>query len=115
MLTGKTSALDVLIHGGNSVGMMIELLVTSHPMFIFHFVYTVLFGIVYLVFTIIYFLAGGQDYFGNNYIYHVLNWENPGSAAATSVGIVVLGIFLHVIACIIQKARSRIHKKIYKN
>lgn len=113
-ILGKTSALDVLIHGANSMGMMIELFVASHPMYIFHFIYAIGSGMIYLLFTIIYYYAGGVDYFGNNYIYHVLKWENPGSATSVAIGIVVLTIFLHIIVCIIQKCRYRLYKKVKK-
>jgi phosphotransferase system glucose/maltose/N-acetylglucosamine-specific IIC component len=94
--------------------MMIELLVASHPMYIFHFIYAIASGMVYLIFSIIYYAAGGVDAVGNNFIYHVLKWEKPGSASSVAIGIVVLAIFLHIITCIIQKLRYRLYKKLNK-
>ncbi|CRK87908.1 CLUMA_CG001695, isoform A [Clunio marinus] len=110
----RTDALDILIHGGNSAAMIIDLLIACHPMYIIHFVYPVGVGILYMIFTIIYYFAGGVDAQGNRYIYDVLDWSNPGSAALTSIGTVILAIFLHVIVCLIQTARRRIHKKYFK-
>jgi hypothetical protein len=92
--------------------MLIDLLVCSHPMFLLHFIYVIATGMVYLIFSIIFYYSGGTDAYGNNYIYHVLKWENPGSATIVSLGIVVLGIFLHVIVCMIQKVRYTIYQKI---
>lgn len=69
---------------------------------------------IYLTFSVIYYASGGVDYYGNNYIYHVLKWEKPGSATSVALGIVVLAIFLHIIACIIQKLRYRLYKKMFK-
>ena len=94
--------------------MIIDLLIASYPMHIFHLFYGIAFGAIYLVFSIIYFFAGGTDYWGNRYIYHVLNWENPGSAASVAAGTLVLIIFMHIIACIIQKIRYRLYKKYFK-
>lgn len=111
---GRTSTLDILIHGGNSVGMMVDLLIASYPMHIFHFFYGIAFGTIYLAFSIIYYFAGGTDFWGNKYIYHVLNWENPGSAASVAAGTLVLIIFMQIIACIIQKVRYRLYKKYFK-
>lgn len=111
MYLGRTSILDVLIHGGNSVGMMIDLWIVAHPMYIFHFLYSLCVGLVYLIFTIIYYFAGGVDALGNRYIYHVIDWSRPVSATSVSLGVAVLAIFLHIIACLIQKLRYRLYKK----
>lgn len=111
---GTTSALDILIHGGNSAGMLIELLVVRHPVYIFQFVYSIGFGIIYIIFTIIYYFTGGLDPQGKHYIYNVLNWSEPGKAALVTFGIAVLLIVLHIVTCIIQKLRHRIHKRVFR-
>lgn len=111
---GKTSTLDLLVHGGNSVAMMLELLMAGHPMFIFHFVYSINVGLIYLIFTIIYYFAGGLDPLGRHYIYNVIDWSRPGRAASVSLGVLILAIFLHIIMCLIQKLRHRLHKKCFK-
>jgi hypothetical protein len=70
--------------------------------------------LIYLVFSIIYFYSGGEDAMGRDYIYNVLDWNKAVSAASVAVGVVVLAIFLHVIACLIQTFRYRIHKKYFQ-
>lgn len=114
VFSGTTSVLDILIHGGNSVGMLVELMLVRHPFYIFHFVYSVGVGLIYLIFMIIYYFAGGVDYKGNRYIYQVLSWDQPLKASLVALGILVLSIFLHVFTCIIQKLRHRVHKKVFK-
>lgn len=111
---GRTSTLDVLIHGGNSAGMLLELWVTRHPVYIFHFIYTIGVGIIYLLFTFFYFLAGGLDPAGRHYIYHVIDWNNPGAALLNTGGIMVLGILLHIFSFIVHKLRFWLHKKYFQ-
>ena len=38
------------------------------------------YAVTYLVFTIVYYKAGGLDCSGNAYIYKVLNWAKPDTA-----------------------------------
>lgn len=114
IFSGNTSTLDVLIHGGNSVGMLLELLIVRHPFYFFHFIYTIAVGLLYLMFMIAYYFLGGVDAVGNNYIYGVLNWEHPDKASLVALGILVLTIFLHIMTCIIQKLRYRVYKKVFK-
>jgi hypothetical protein len=113
-LSGKTSTLDVLVHGANSAAMLIELLITRHQFNFFHFIYPIFGGLIYFAFTIIYFVAGGVDSVGNRYIYYVINWEEPGRALSVAIGVMVLGIFMHIFSCIVQRLRRRVHKRIFK-
>jgi len=109
---GETSIIDVWIHAGNSLGMLLEIIVARYTYRAFHFVYPILVGLIYLIFTLIYYYAGGVDSKGNNYIYSILNWgEKPLSAAIVVLGVMFLLIFLHIIALIIQKGRKRIFNR----
>lgn len=113
-LLGSTSALDILIHGGNSAGMLLELFVVRHPFYVFHFVYSVGVGLIYLVFTIIYYFSGGVDPYGRNYVYNVLNWDEPLKASLVALGVMLLMIFLHIMTWVFQRLRYRLHKKLFE-
>lgn len=94
--------------------MLLELCVTKHPVYIFHFLQIFGAGIIYLLFTVFYFLAGGLDPSGRPYIYHVIDWNYPGAALLNTAGIMVLGVFLHIFAFIVQKLRYRLYKKFFQ-
>lgn len=94
--------------------MLLELMVVRQPFYIFHFIYSISVGLLYLIFTIIFYVAGGVDGRGNRYIYEIISWETPGKAALVAVGVMILSLFLHIFAFIIQKARHRVHKKVFK-
>ncbi|KAI5644968.1 protein rolling stone-like [Phthorimaea operculella] len=86
--------LDLFIHGINSVLMFFLLMTSRMPGRILHFTYPLCFGIIYLLFSVVYFFAGGTDPFGNNFIYPILNWEDP---AVTGVVVVVIAVFLIIL------------------
>lgn len=54
-------AVNLLTHGSNSIFMMIDLLIVSHPIRLMHVIQPVLFGLAYGFFTYIYYLCGGVD------------------------------------------------------
>lgn len=112
--SGRTSTIDVLVHGGNSAGMMLQLLIVRHPMYFFHVVYSLAVGIIYLGFSIIYYYAGGVDAAGNPYIYNVLSWEEPLDASLVALGVMILSIFLHLMSSVIQTLRYRLYKKCFR-
>lgn len=103
-----------MVHGGNSIGMLLEICMVRHPIYVVHFVYVVGLGLIYLIFSIVYYFAGGVDRAGNRYIYNVLAWETPGKSTSVAIGVLVLTIFLHVLTWILQKLRTRLHKRIFK-
>ena len=59
MNTAWLSFLNVFLHGLNSVSFLIDIFITARPVRIHHFYFAVMFGIYYMVFSIIYWQAGG--------------------------------------------------------
>ncbi|XP_072164625.1 uncharacterized protein [Diadema setosum] len=66
---------------------IIEIFLTLIVVRFVHAIYPGFYLIIYLLFTVIYWAAGGTDPFGNPYISPILDYENyPGIAAASVVG-----------------------------
>ena len=80
------------------VGIMavVDLFLTAIPIRILHFIYSVILGVVWFIFSGIYFAAGGTSYYGNRYIYKFLNYGENVSFAV-SMGFVVTFIIIPVI------------------
>ncbi|XP_050682070.1 protein rolling stone-like [Leptidea sinapis] len=81
--------LDLSTHGFNSCIVFIELMVSRTPLRFVHIYQPLTVGLWYLVFSVIYYFAGGTDEIGNPYIYSVLNWQEPDQCmtlAAVSLG-----------------------------
>lgn len=54
-------ALNVLVHAANSALMLLDVLLSAHPLRLLHAFWPLLFVFKYLSFSLIYYLAGGTD------------------------------------------------------
>ncbi|XP_028406663.1 protein rolling stone-like [Dendronephthya gigantea] len=93
-----TSFMDISVHALNSVFILTELFTANTSVRVLHWIYVLLFSIIYAAFTVIYWAAGGVNSRGEPFIYHILDYENgkPGSIAA------VLICSLFIVAPLIQ-------------
>ena len=68
------------MHGVNFLAMSIDTAICSQPYFA---VYAVLaffaYGVVYVVFSVVFWRVGGRDAYGNAFIYSVLNWSSSST------------------------------------
>uniref|UniRef100_A0A0K8VWB6 Protein rolling stone n=1 Tax=Bactrocera latifrons TaxID=174628 RepID=A0A0K8VWB6_BACLA len=96
-------------HAINSVLMIVDQVVVAFPTRIIHFVYPALIVIAYLVFSIVYFLIGGENVIGKPYIYRILNWgEYPVSSSLVACSGLLLVLPMCVLAFLIYKLRVRV-------
>lgn len=103
--------LDVMVHGINSAVMFIELICSAHPSRLMHIMQPLWFAGAYMLFTVIYFFAGGVDPWGNPFVYPVVDWTKPEE---TMVVITLTAIFLalmHLITVAVASTRDLISRK----
>ncbi|KAH9641737.1 hypothetical protein HF086_003863 [Spodoptera exigua] len=103
--------LDIMLHGVNSVVMLVELVCSAHPSRLMHVMQPLYFAGAYMLFSVIYFLAGGLDPWGNPFIYPVVDWSKPEQ---TMVVITLTALFLalmHVLTVGIATGRDAIAKR----
>ena len=79
--------IDITFHLLNSVFMLTETCLSSIPVRIFHMVYAMLYGILYVLFSVVYWLLGGTNDSGDRFIYPILDY---GGEPYTAVVLVVL-------------------------
>lgn len=87
--------IDFSYHGLNSIIILVEMSITRIPVNLLHFIYPLLYGIAYILFSVIFWAA---DH--NNVIYpKVLDWNHPGiTVLVTSVlGFVVVPVLQFVL------------------
>ena len=79
-------------HLVNALIAVLDIWVTRLPIRLYHAVYLVMFSAVYIVFTGIYFVAGGGNEFNNaTYIYPVLDYEeSPDTASGIAIGLALV-------------------------
>ncbi|XP_059616897.1 protein rolling stone-like [Phlebotomus argentipes] len=107
-------ATNVMTHATNSVFMFLDILIVAYPVRIYHAVHSLIFGLIYVIFSVIYFAAGGTTKSGATYIYSVLDWNDPGSAMITVVGVCALGIIIHTILYLIYLLRTWIFRRYFE-
>ncbi|CAK0820054.1 unnamed protein product [Prorocentrum cordatum] len=83
-----TRTLSYVTHGGNFALMMLDVIFSRKPYYLLHGLYFALEAFVYILFTYLYFLAGGTDCDGMPYIYGVLDWGGKFRLAGTVGGMV---------------------------
>ena len=76
---------DVAFHLLNSVLMLTETCLSAVPVRLLHVVYAELYGGLYFIFTLVYWLSGGTNSGGDNFIYPILDYKDKPSAAAVLV------------------------------
>uniref|UniRef100_A0A336MIU4 CSON012951 protein n=1 Tax=Culicoides sonorensis TaxID=179676 RepID=A0A336MIU4_CULSO len=100
-------------HACNSIFMFIDFIIVAHPIRLMHVIWPLLAGLVYGLFTLIYYLAGGVDPEGNKWIYEVLDWSKPGVVMIVVAGIIVVILILHTIMFWIYRLRVYLYKKFF--
>lgn len=102
---------NILIHAANCMFMLIDLIIVAYPVRIWHVVQPICFGLLYCIFSVIYYLCDGTDKKGRPYIYNVLDWRTPNKAMVTVVGTIVLAIIIHVLMFFLYKFRSFLYSR----
>lgn len=106
--------MNIIVHVFNSLLMLIDLCIVAHPIRLMHFYCPMICGACYIVFSIIYYLAGGTNKDGSIAIYPILNWSKPGITVLICVLVTLFIIFLHILTYCIYKARKAIHRSLVK-
>ncbi len=90
------SGVNFNTHGSQGIISVIELLITGVPIRFYHFYFTQIFASVYVVFTGIYYAAGGTNTMERPYIYSILDYgETPGTACGYIFGVIL--VFLPIV------------------
>ncbi|KAJ8736156.1 hypothetical protein PYW08_006812 [Mythimna loreyi] len=102
---------DVMAHVMNSVLMVCLLVSSRHPTRLLHFYFSLIFGMVYALFTIIYYLTGGLSPFNTTHIYPNLDWARPGETTIWTVFSMCSIIAFHIVVVGITLGRDALTKK----
>ena len=77
--------LDVVTHAFNTIFVLCELLLGRVPVRLLHFVYTIIYLTLYVIFTVIYWQADGLNARGKPYVYKILDYENKNAGVITAL------------------------------
>ena len=107
---------NITKHALNSVFMVIDTSLSSIPIRLFHWVYALLYLVIYILFSVFYWLAGGTNNQGKPYIYSALNYGDFPTTTAILIVVFLLVVLpiLHLIYFGLTKLRDYFYKK-YKS
>ena len=104
---------NITKHGLNSVFMVLDTFLSSIPVRFLHFLYVLLYFIIYIAFSVVYWLLDGTNNQGKPYIYSALNYNDfsPTFGGLLVVFLLVVLPILHLILFGITKLRDHLHRK----
>lgn len=104
---------DALTHAGNAIVLLIDLFISAHPPRFGHFVYHLLFGLSYILFSIIYTFSGGVNRDNEPFIYTVLDWKNQTLSTTIFAMLTLLFlIIMHFVLTALILIRLKVYGKI---
>lgn len=88
----KVDGLTVTTQILNTVFILLETLLGTVPVRLFHVIYPMLFTVVYVMFSVVYWAGNGTNTLGQPYIYSVLDYSgNPTDSIGTILGFFFVG------------------------
>lgn len=105
---GEIDGLSVNEHILATIFMLIEVIFSNIPIRLLHFMYSHAFASIYVLFTVIYWAAGGKNEEGQHYIYKLLDYENkPGKALFTVfMVLIIMQAVVHLFLFILFRFRA---------
>ncbi|KAK6179859.1 hypothetical protein SNE40_012117 [Patella caerulea] len=110
--TGPT-AVSINTHGINVALVLLDTIISRHPVKLIHFFHSVIFCVVYALFTVLYWAVGGTNHKNEPYIYKILDYSGKTDVAIMYVLLVpfVGAPLCHCLIYTIFKLRNAIHYK----
>lgn len=100
---------NLQLHGINSVIVFVDLLLNAIPVRLLHGIYVVIYGVIYIIFTAIFYAAGNHDA-----IYPaVLDWGMPWRTIGIVLGVAILGVtVIQLLLFCVHKIKLKIYHTI---
>lgn len=91
---GAVEAISVVTHGVNFGVMLVDFAICRQPFYLAHVYMPLAFALLYLLFSAIYYAAGGVYHkdLTSRYIYSVIDWSDPSSALKLGGAIMIIAI-----------------------
>mmetsp|Transcript_98728 Transcript_98728/g.283679 ORF Transcript_98728/g.283679 Transcript_98728/m.283679 type:complete len:294 (-) Transcript_98728:146-1027(-) len=89
----------VMMHGGNLLVTAVDTLVTRQRYRARYAFAPMLVGLLYVMFTYVYYVSGGEDEEGNKFLYRAIDWSRPGAVGRLSAVLVFFVVPVMHCAC----------------
>lgn len=88
----EVKAVSVCTHGVNFLLQAIDTTLSSHPRFLLHGIYFFMYGLTYVIWTLIHYALFLDNQYGQPYVYSSLNWWNHEKTAPLAAIIILVVI-----------------------
>jgi len=88
-----------------AVANLVDVFISDRPWRMLHAIHPIIFGGVFGVFSFIYFLAGGTNYYFEPYVYHIIDWAHPIRTLLVIGGVTVFLVIFHAFFFLLYKLR----------
>ncbi|XP_051159726.1 protein rolling stone-like isoform X1 [Leptopilina boulardi] len=99
--------LNILLHVFNSILMIVDMCMVKIPIFLFSAWWCLIVALLYVLFSIIYYAAGGVDKLGNHFIYAILDWKKPMRTVIVCLVVTIFLLIVHGVFCLLAKLADR--------
>jgi len=93
-----------------AVANVLDVFISDRPWRLVHAIHPIMFGGVFGIFSFVYFLVGGTNYYYEPYVYHIIDWAHPIRTLALVCGVTVALIIFHGMFCLLYKMRNSVSK-----
>ena len=98
-------AIDVHTHAGTTFFVYLDLFISGTPVRMAHMVYGIIFGLLYIAFTAVYWYLDGTTPEGDTAIYSILDWSNPTETGYYIIGALGVLCVLHILGYLLYRLR----------
>jgi len=102
---------DFLFHALNSAAVLVDLFIGARPFFYLHIYQSVIALVSYLIFSLIYWAAGGTGEGGEPWIYPILDWNYAGQVMIVVVILVVVTFLMQGVMLCLHLLRDFLFRK----
>jgi len=97
-----------------AVAHVLDVFVSDRPWRMMHAIHAIIFGGVFGIFSFVYFLAGGTNYYFEPFVYHIIDWAHPLRTLLVIGGVSVFLVIFHSIFFLMYKMRMVCSKRYRK-
>ncbi|CAL1528248.1 unnamed protein product [Lymnaea stagnalis] len=80
----ELTAIRFNTHAVTALYIVLNMVITKVPLRLLHLLYPVAFGVIYTIFSAVYYCLDGTNQNGDSFIYSILDWSKPGRTLAIS-------------------------------
>ncbi|KAH9505482.1 hypothetical protein Btru_057429 [Bulinus truncatus] len=109
----EITAIRFNTHGVAALYIILNMAVTCIPLRVLHFVYPVTFGVIYTLFSAVYYSLDGTSQSGDRCIYSVLDWSKPGrTLLISSLSNFVFIPIVHLVLCAVNLGLDKLSDRL---